>query len=77
MVRLFIYINNKSKTDGRFIFSGMVRLIEPCSPLPMFLNRYNYFLNYWCAFRHFYVLLQLLGIMRSNNEDISGSLVRV
>ena len=33
MVRFFIYINKKPKTDHRFIFSGRVRLTEPCSPL--------------------------------------------
>ena len=33
MAMFFIYINKNPKTDHRFIFSGRVRLIEPCSPL--------------------------------------------
>ena len=33
MVRFLVYINNKLKTDGRFTFSGIVGLTEPCPPL--------------------------------------------
>ena len=33
MVRIVVYINNKSKADGRFTFSDAVRLTESYPPL--------------------------------------------
>ena len=33
MVRFFDYITNKPKIDDQLIFSDMVMLTEPCSPL--------------------------------------------
>ena len=33
MVRFLVYINNKPKTDSRFLFCATVRLTEPCPPL--------------------------------------------
>ena len=33
MVKLFVNINNKSKTDDRFLFCVMVQLTKSCSPL--------------------------------------------
>ena len=34
MIRFFVYINNKPKTNNRFLFCATVRLTEPCPPLP-------------------------------------------
>ena len=33
MVRFLVYINNKPKTDGRFLFCATVQLTKPYPPL--------------------------------------------
>ena len=35
MVWFLVYINNKSKINDRFTFSGIVNLTEPCLPLSL------------------------------------------
>ena len=35
MIRIFVYINNKSKTDDQYLFCATIQLTEPYPPLPI------------------------------------------
>ena len=65
MVRFLVYINNKSKIDGRFLFCAMVRLTEPCPPLVIRVYLGFPFIDFmllpFCAYIHIYINLNSLN----------------